>query len=691
MGSTEQDIRPPTSSGVTDGSQDPPSDRKKRLETIGRVFLFRKSSDQHNEDAKCKGCGSQFLKVKNERLVNHARKCEDLDQDLKQELVAEFEEHMSRKQKRQHSSSLGEHDLEQIQHHRESLLVDLIATNSLPLSLVESSELKEFVGALDPSFKLISRKKLTSTLVPERALSIFNSTISALRKAPRFTLTIEFDGWTSVSGVGLMALVVTTKIGNSALVDLVDISSEMHTGQYLADIACRSIERCGIPLSNFNTIITDEASNFRNARGLIKSKLSATHLLEYRCLAHVYNLIGASISGDTIIKRILRQLVDLISNIDRSQRLVAKLRQLGANRLTHPVPTRWFSTSSAINSALDLKETLELVPKTNEFGYSRWGDTLEDEWFWGILRDLSPYFNRLSSLIGHSEQCDSSLSDSFRKFLEFGKFILGIAGDERRFRAAVLKAYVTHFGRINLDLLLAAYALNPNYRLEFLTERSIRKAKLYMLTLLFEMGHDEEAGRVLTREFGQFLQKMKATTTVINDVHSWWESSGSAVLKIIGARLAACHASSANTERIFSGLGRIITPARNRLNIKTVFELMCIRIHNLARNSVRARRERRSSAPASDPSLEHGMERLSLGGFDSEAGILDPRYEVDDHSEQDSEALFQSTAYLEFKSFIDFDLKPLDGINAETESLRRSSDQRARELLESLERDNQSQ
>ena len=107
MGSTEQDIRPPTSSGVTDGSQDPPSDRKKRLETIGRVFLFRKSSDQHNEDAKCKGCGSQFLKVKNERLVNHARKCEDLDQDLVQELVAEFEEHMSRKHKRQHSSSLG--------------------------------------------------------------------------------------------------------------------------------------------------------------------------------------------------------------------------------------------------------------------------------------------------------------------------------------------------------------------------------------------------------------------------------------------------------------------------------------------------------------------------------------------------------------------------------------------------------
>jgi len=409
-----------------------------------------------------------------------------------------------------------------------------------------------------------------------------------------------------------------------------------------------------------------------------------------RCLAHVFNLIGAYISRDSIVKRNLRQLVDLITVISRSQRLVAKLRELGANRIAQPVPTRWYSTSSAINSMLDLKSTLELVPKTNEFNCDRWLDTLEDDGFWEILRNLKVYFDRLSALIGHSEACDSSLAKSFREFLTFGKFIFKTLSPETRFRRTVINAYITHFGRINLDLMLAAYALDPNNRLQYLKERSIRKAKLHMLAILFEMGHDDGAGRLLNREFEVYLQKMKEMTEPIANVHDWWRKSGTVALKVVGMRLAACHASSANTERIFSGLGRIITPIRNRLNIKTVHELMSIRVFNLSRESLRAKRAARQSQAVQCSEMVTDMEMMSIGGHDSEADILDPRLDDEvaelESSEPSDEELLCSTALIEFKSYIDFDLEPVEDILPEAEVNLRSSGQRARELLDAIER-----
>lgn len=43
-------------------------------------------------------------------------------------------------------------------------------------------------------------------------------------------------------------------------------------------------------------------------------------------------------------------------------------------------------------------------------------------------------------------------------------------------------------------------------------------------------------------------------------------------------RLMACHASSANRERIFSTLGRLFSPDRNRLSLKTAFDMLTVQL-----------------------------------------------------------------------------------------------------------------
>lgn len=59
------------------------------------------------------------------------------------------------------------------------------------------------------------------------------------------------------------------------------------------------------------------------------------------------------------------------------------------------------------------------------------------------------------------------------------------------------------------------------------------------------------------------------------------------MIKYVGMRLGVCQSSSANTERLFSGLNRIITASRNRLTMKTVFELMVIRTAKLSKKEAK--------------------------------------------------------------------------------------------------------
>lgn len=95
-------------------------------------------------------------------------------------------------------------------------------------------------------------------------------------------------------------------------------------------------------------------------------------------------------------------------------------------------------------------------------------------------------------------------------------------------------------------------------------------------------------------------------TTFVKDPYDWWKSQADlTVIRTLGMRLSCLHSSSANTERFFSGLSRIITPSRSRLSIDTIFELMVvITFRRSQQRSPRARSASSQAAQETSPSVD---------------------------------------------------------------------------------------
>jgi len=170
-------------------------------------------------------------------------------------------------------------------------------------------------------------------------------------------------------------------------------------------------------------VVSDEASNFKLARNFITQQPESKHVLEYRCLVHVFNLVGASVTEDPSVKIYTDQVLDIIDMISRTKPLAAAIVEAGGGRVVRPVPTRWFSTCAAINSVLRIKPGLASMPDWPEFGMSRFDPLLEDSILWDALDHLKTYFDGLSKIIGIAKCYDSNLSVAFRSFLEFGHTI----------------------------------------------------------------------------------------------------------------------------------------------------------------------------------------------------------------------------------------------------------------------------
>lgn len=110
--------------------------------------------------------------------------------------------------------------------------------------------------------------------------------------------------------------------------------------------------------------------------------------------------------------------------------------------------------------------------------------------------------------------------------------ILEIKRDEI-YKPIFIDALVTHLNRANLDLMLAAYYFDFNYRLEWLSEEGRRRAKQFSITMLIEMSLIEcgESGRSSTKTFmnecSQYERaSLRVVSNSITNVHDYWSKYG---------------------------------------------------------------------------------------------------------------------------------------------------------------------
>lgn len=558
----------------------------RKAKPLGDMFIyFKNPSGVDSYDAMCRACNKKLLRSKAKREVNHIIKgCKDVLDTAK----LRFARNMNATG---YNVYIGDQVTKDV---IDGLIVDFIAANLLPIRLTESYHLKELVAMIDRNYPLPKHTRLNS-MIQAKSKKIRSDKIIQANGAGSCSLTVELDGWTSNASMQIMAVVLTTHCGEPFLLDLINISDMRHTGTNVAERVRSSIASSGISPVKFNCIVTDQGPDFRAARAELVTQLGPNVLIQYRCMAHVFNLIIGTMSKSNRLIDTLKNLISFIDAIDRRSFLKDHLAKLGAKRICRLITVRWYSSAEAIHSVLPLRDLLmNHTPHTEEYGYNRWGNVARDDGFWLNLRDVIPFYDRISGMIGLAERSDSLLSDSFRTFLEYMKFIE--ESRESRFSSLAMEAALVHFSKLDLDLLVAAYALNPNHKLQWLTAHAIERVRSYICSVIIWSKVRVEADKVkgdISGYFDLIQSQLDSDTDFITDLYIWWDESSFETLRVVGRRLAACHASSANTERIFSGLNHIVRPTRNRLRIESIYSLMTVRMQALAEQDKEKRKNRR--------------------------------------------------------------------------------------------------
>lgn len=80
----------------------------------------------------------------------------------------------------------------------------------------------------------------------------------------------------------------------------------------------------------------------------------------------------------------------------------------------------------------------------------------------------------------------------------------------------------------------------------------------------------------LVREFERYRDSL--CDGVGESARKYWSQSNLLLMRTVALTLTCCHGSSANTERLFSALDRLVTPSRNRLLAETLSQYLSIRV-----------------------------------------------------------------------------------------------------------------
>lgn len=374
-------------SDPSNGSQRQPFERENCVDYRGncrvldKIFYFRKNSrNGAYQDAECKFCRWQNNQVSATRLLRHVNNCGRIFG----ELVAEVDEFVNNARERRRSSIVlasprHEPAYLKLSSRVDDLLVVFIASHALPISTLLSSELKDLAQMINARYRLPKPTRFVGHLLPARADLVRSKAKDILSKSNNYSLTVELDGW-SQSNVHLLAVVITDKEGRSLLLGLIDVSAESNTAEYLAAKVSGTLCSNEIPITKINAIITDEASNYKLARRTVAVGLKR-YILDYRCIAHVFNLIGGSIYKGSI-KSTLDRLSELISTISRNKVLTAKLAVAGATKLIGSVPTRWYSMNNSIRSILKIEIILKATLRDHDAVAPRLNQIIDDDRFW---------------------------------------------------------------------------------------------------------------------------------------------------------------------------------------------------------------------------------------------------------------------------------------------------------------------
>ena len=175
-------------------------------------------------------------------------------------------------------------------------LTIMIAKLMLPFSLVDSTEFRDFVGSLNPRYRVPSREYISDTAIPKKYNQMKAIVMSDLQKANGISLTT--DAWSSNTMDPYLSLTVhfITPSWTLQTYCLRTIyMPESHTGENLAVMIRNILREYEVTLDRVVSITTD------SGRNMVKACDELTSLTRVPCFGHIlHNAINFGTKDDKV-------------------------------------------------------------------------------------------------------------------------------------------------------------------------------------------------------------------------------------------------------------------------------------------------------------------------------------------------------------------------------------------------------
>ncbi|XP_011858288.1 PREDICTED: zinc finger BED domain-containing protein 1-like [Vollenhovia emeryi] len=236
-------------------------------------------------------------------------------------------------------------------------LVFMLTKDYMPIRTVQKEGFQEFVKALNPLYKLPSRKTVTD-LIEEKYDYLSNLTKERLSTIESLSLTTDI--WTeplnSKSYLGLTAHYLFANKCKSITIGVQELD-ERHTSNNLKDWLLNLLDEWRIKRENIVAMISDNGANIKKA--IIDIFGADKHI---PCFAHTLNLVPSKIiETDELISPLIKKVKTIVTYFKKSVFASDQLRVYSQLKLIQSIETRWNSTYDMLFRFMELSDAISLI------------------------------------------------------------------------------------------------------------------------------------------------------------------------------------------------------------------------------------------------------------------------------------------------------------------------------------------